>query len=81
VVTRNLTYDPDTAFAGVEGTIGVSDNDLADPLFIDRVAANYHVSTGSPAIDRALTDWALTTDLDGVTRPVGAAPDLGAYER
>ena len=81
VVTRNLTYDPDTAFAGVEGTTGVSDNDLADPLFIDRVAANYHVSTGSPAIDRALTAWALTIDRDGVHRPVGVAPDLGAYER
>jgi parallel beta helix pectate lyase-like protein len=81
VVTRNLTYDPDPTFAGVEGTTGVSDNVVADPLFLDRVAGDYHVSTGSPAIDQALTAWAVSTDLDGVGRPVGVQPDLGAYER
>jgi hypothetical protein len=81
VVTRNLTYDSDAAYAGIEGTTGVSDNQVADPEFIDRASGDYHVSTGSPTIDQALTAWALAVDLDGVARPVGAKPDLGAYER
>jgi hypothetical protein len=81
VVTRNLTYHTEPPYAGIEGTTGVSQNMVADPLFIDRAAGNYRVSTGSRAIDRALAAWALAVDLDGVGRPVGVAADLGAYER
>jgi hypothetical protein len=40
---------------------------------------DYHLTAGSPAIDQAVGS-AVPVDLDGNARPVGAAPDLGAYE-
>jgi len=40
---------------------------------------DYHLTARSPAIDQASVG-AVTVDLDGQPRPVGAAPDLGAYE-
>jgi uncharacterized repeat protein (TIGR01451 family)/CSLREA domain-containing protein len=36
--------------------------------------------SGSPAIDHGMTVPGVTTDQRGDTRPVGAAPDIGAYE-
>jgi hypothetical protein len=51
----------------------------ADPMFVDSDNADFHLQTGSPAIDAAATGPA--ADLDDVCRPQGAAPDIGAYER
>src|SRR5262249_1553300 len=38
---------------------------------------DYHLVGSSPAIDQAIAST-VSVDLDGTTRPVGAAPDLGA---
>jgi hypothetical protein len=40
---------------------------------------NFHLKTGSPAINSGAAS-AVTIDLDGNPRPVGA-PDLGCYEK
>ena len=40
---------------------------------------DYHLLSGSPAIDRAVGST-VAVDLDGNARPAGAASDLGAYE-
>lgn len=48
-----------------------------DPLF--RSATNLRIVSGSPAKD-AGTDMSLATDRDGRAIPIGAAPDIGAYE-
>jgi predicted outer membrane repeat protein len=53
-----------------------------DPLFVDGAGGDYHLSEGSPAIDVGdnsaphLPD----TDIDGNSRIVGVAVDMGAYE-
>jgi hypothetical protein len=54
-------------------------NQSADPLFAG--AEDFHLLTGSPAIEAGLAD-ALDgpTDLDGKPRVAGAVPDIGAYE-
>jgi hypothetical protein len=50
-----------------------------DPLFVAPGAGeDYHLSAGSPAIDRCATG--LPDDLDRAPRPVGAGYDAGAYE-
>jgi len=42
---------------------------------------DFHLLSGSPAIDRALLAYSLRYAFDGQVRPQGAAPDIGAYER
>lgn len=77
-VQRNLTYP-----AGVVNATSstVTDNQIADPRFVNHTGRDWQVLTGSPAIDRALAKWATPTALDGTPRPVGAGADLGAFER
>jgi hypothetical protein len=58
----------------------------SDPLFVAPpnppavTTGNFHLQSGSPAIDAGTTISTLATDLDGVSRPQGAAYDIGAYE-
>ena len=66
-------------------------NISTDPLFVNRTAADYHISGTSPAKDTGVTvlpanpfvpnpGAAIGNDKDGVLRPQGTAFDLGAYE-
>jgi hypothetical protein len=58
-----------------------SGNIFANPRFRDYASRNLRLQTGSPAIDAGLSDWSMQKDFDGRTRPQGAGPDIGAFER
>lgn len=68
------------ASATVAGVTDLGGLISGDPLFA--AAGNYHLQSGSPCIDAGtnspLTE--LAVDRDGLSRPVGTAPDMGAYE-
>jgi parallel beta helix pectate lyase-like protein/uncharacterized protein DUF1565 len=83
VVRRNIAYSPNASLAGVANTTGssVSDNSTADPLFVNRSGGDYRLGAGSPGVDWGLPEWSMGFGYDGGSRPRGAAPDLGAYER
>ena len=49
---------------------------IEDPL----LTADYHLQSGSPAVDKGLTIPWLTVDLEGNSRPSGTGYDIGAYE-
>jgi hypothetical protein len=49
-------------------------------LFVNGSADDYHLKSGSPAIDAGTSQNAPTYDLGGGHRPVNAAYDIGAYE-
>ncbi len=51
----------------------------SDPLFVNPTS-DFHLQSGSPAIDSGVTLSNLLTDFDGITRPQLAAYDIGAYE-
>lgn len=54
---------------------------VADPKFVDLAARDFHLRTDSPAVDAASTgSTSPAFDLDGLPRPQGRSPDLGAYE-
>jgi hypothetical protein len=50
----------------------------ANPLFVN--TTDYRLQTGSPARNRGVSAYGITTDLDGNPRVVGPGPDAGAYE-
>jgi hypothetical protein len=77
VVDHNLI----DGFRGTEEEIYGSDAVTGDPLFVNPAAADFHLQPGSPAIDRGSSTEAPTADFDGVSRPQGAAIDIGAFER
>jgi hypothetical protein len=51
----------------------------ADPLFVNGSAFDFHLQSGSPAVDSGI-NTGIDHDFDGVPRPQGAAYDIGAYE-
>jgi len=57
-------------------------NDIwgVDPRFVDPANGNYHLQSGSPAIDAGITHPMVTLDFDFLVRPVGPATDIGAFE-
>jgi hypothetical protein len=67
---RNYTSDDLT---GLNGNISV------DPQFVNLEGNNFHLTTGSPAINSGSSTDAPTTDLDGKPRNDGKI-DMGAFE-
>ncbi len=78
---NNLTYNNNRDWGLQNGT--QLRNISADPKFVSYKAygtGNYSLRPSSPAINRASPKYAPATDFDGNNRPVGGAPDIGAYE-
>lgn len=67
-------------------SITVENNVFTDPMFVNASQNDFHLQSGSPAIDSGLSASGLVTDIDGNPRPMdgdsdGAAEyDIGAYE-
>lgn len=49
-------------------------------VFVDAAGHDYHLQMGSAPVDAGEVLAEVTVDRDGVSRPVGAAFDIGAYE-
>ena len=82
MTVNNLTYGNPSGGYRLQGNVqtgGIS----ADPKFVNYDAfgtGDYHLQGSSSAIDRASARYAPSNDLDGNHRPMGAGPDIGAYE-
>jgi competence ComEA-like helix-hairpin-helix protein len=61
-----------------QSTPGLGDLSL-DPTFVNAGAKDFRLLPGSPAVDVGVP-LGVTGDADGLTRPAGAGPDLGAHE-
>jgi len=58
--------------------IGLNDLLNLDPLFADPSSFDYHLTAGSPCINKGIASGAPATDLEG--KPRVGDPDQGAYE-
>ena len=90
VIFNNLLYSP-TAKSGTFHTVNLlkqgqtykaSGNFMGkDPLFTDPSRLDFSLKTGSPAVDYgAAPPVTALEDIRGRHRPMGAAPDAGAFE-
>ncbi len=80
--TSNLTIDHSN-FRAATGPLNAASgsNQTADPQFTNAAGGDFRPKAGSPAIDAGINDPDNgPTDLDGLARSVGLAPDIGAYE-
>lgn len=80
-VKNNIVY----ANAGsnfVAGAGNVESNNLwgVDPLFVNPSGSNFQLQSASRAIDAGASLSVVMTDIAGIARPQGSAPDIGAYE-
>ncbi|MEW6515575.1 MAG: right-handed parallel beta-helix repeat-containing protein [candidate division FCPU426 bacterium] len=79
VAWAGISY-PLASFAAYQAASGQDAHSLtSDPLFQNATAYDFHLQTGSPAIN-AGTGVGLTRDFDGVSVPMDGLPDMGAYE-
>ena len=72
IIDHNLFYGP----GGTGGTNPV----VGNPLFVNPMGADFHLQSGSPAIDAGSSLNAPNKDYSGNLRPRGAGYDIGAYE-
>ncbi len=79
VARNNIAHGNQANFTG--SGITYSANTISNPLFVNAAASDFHLQSTSPALGIADPAYASLTDLDGLARPLGAGPDLGAFER
>lgn len=69
-----LVFPQATAIAGANNKLGMN------PLLKDAANGDVHLLSGSPAINAADPSATNPTDFDGMPRPSGGVPDMGAFE-
>jgi len=60
---------------------GASNLAVSSSAFVNAAAHDYQLTASSPAVDRGVAIADVTADRAGIARPVGAAYDVGAFER
>jgi hypothetical protein len=85
--TNDVVSNSGVPYGGIcASQTGLNGDISADPLFADPNNGDYHLQSGSPAIDSGSSGQAPQTDFDGVPRPLDGngdgvrAMDMGAYE-
>jgi hypothetical protein len=78
-----LAFNPPGHDLEVSGSLSQTTNFVGgDPLFLDEPHGNYHLASGSPAINAGTSSVATYrfADLDHHARRAGIATDIGCYE-
>jgi hypothetical protein len=84
IIDYNIAWNSDGSDISMTPKLQAHELKGVDPKFVDYKlnfgVNNYHLLKGSPAIDKGITINDVPNDFDGVTRPKGAAFDIGAFE-
>jgi hypothetical protein len=79
-VANNMTSNGPVNFGTLPGITFSNNFDNTDPLLVNPAGFDFHLTGGSPAIGAGLSLSFVPNDFAGVSRPVGAAYDIGAYQ-
>ena len=80
-VRNNTFYPPgENLVSSEKDAYEATDNQQVDPCFADADSFDFHLKSGSPAIDAGSADHAPRTDFEGKHRPQDGKVDIGAYE-
>ncbi|QMW24450.1 choice-of-anchor Q domain-containing protein [Sandaracinobacteroides saxicola] len=75
-----VTYDHNIYFGGRKPDAMGPNDCIIDPMLVAPGRKDFALQPGSPAIDSGYPLKSVTTDILGRTRPLGAGPDIGAFE-
>jgi hypothetical protein len=75
--SNNIVYGFSQPFSGTSAN---TTELTSDPLFVNTATGDYHLSTGSPAINSGTDLLDIATDFDGNLRPSFKRYEMGAYE-
>jgi hypothetical protein len=82
LVDHNVTFNPANpsglGWFNAAGTCCITNNTLADPLFLSPLGLDWHILASSPAIGFSNLNYIQPVDKDGVSR--GSSPTAGAYQ-
>ena len=76
----STSYNVFSSSMDANGSVVGPGNLTADPKFVAVASNDFHLGTGSPAIDAGTNTNAPAKDIAGITRPFGVKVDVGAYE-
>jgi len=81
-VSNNISYLNKGENIGLQNQTGsiLSQNLSSNPFFINATAKDFHLKSGSPAIDKGEVINFISNDFSGNSRPQGSSYDIGAYE-
>ena len=78
---RNNIISSGTTGDAVPGGVTFSGNkENTNPMLANAAGLDFHLASGSPAVNAGLTLSLVPNDYDGTSRPQGPAHDIGAYE-
>jgi parallel beta-helix repeat protein len=80
-VSNNIVYGNSAAITNGGSGTTLNTNLLGiDAQFVNPVGGDFHLKSGSPAIDSGTSLTSVTADIAGTPRPQGKTFDIGAYE-
>jgi hypothetical protein len=80
IIRNNICWQNPGAIIDDTRSAVKSNNLMTDPLFVNPATWNFHLQSGSPAINAGATITMISDDYSGVLRPQGTGYDIGAYE-
>lgn len=75
IIYKDVAFDADDNMSMAANTLTVN------PQLSSPANADFTVSSGSPAVDAAISDLTTDKDFAGNARPQGGVADIGAYEQ
>lgn len=94
LIYNNLLVKPNNSspygnkYMGIDGNLSIDSSHnlylatIEEAKFVNPTALDFHLNSNSSAVDGGLdaSSYGIIKDIDGLSRPQGAAFDIGAYE-